>query len=267
MQDPLGQERSKNHLALWFTALLIAAAISGIAYAVFATYEHSSWFSGELRRFLNANEVAVFGGGAAALAVIIAVVFYRLGAFSRALDPTQGWGIVPAESGAGSASVSRVSSAFGRREGGAARIAVVMQRDRRACTGDLVLSERMLYFVCYSDKSLAKANAGKIAASQFGLLGALIQAIVASKGKKSEAVQLQKKRQEYSAFSLEEQISRNSYSLSLAPRDITLFSSTSLGGTRIEAGDKKYPLIEFDRGKLPAVAEWCKGHGVETKGF
>ncbi len=269
MQDPLGQTRSYNHLALWFVALLIAAAISGIAYAVFASFEHESWFSRELSRFLNANEVAVFGGGAVALAIIIAVIFYRVGAFSRTLGPTQGWGD-PGKTGASGASghAPRVSAAFGRGDQGeASRIPIVMQRDRRACTGDLVLGARMLYFVCYSDKSLAKANAGKIAASQLGLLGALIHAIVASKGKKRAQEQLQQKRQEYSAFSLEEQVSRSNYGLSLAPREITLFSSTSLGGTRIEAGGKKYPLIELDRGRLPVIAEWCRRHDVETKGF
>lgn len=278
MPNPLGQTRRFRHLPLWFTALAISAAIAGIAYAVFAAYEHDAWFPRELSRFLNHNEAAVFAGGALVLALVIGTIFYRLGAFSGSSGPGQGWdggpepGQWPSAPSAGSTPAAAFETpapvSIGlRHDGTAPRIPVVMQRERRACTGDLVLSERRLYFICYSDQSLAKANAGKIAASQFGLLGALIQALISSKSKKRSAEQLAQKRREYSAYSLDEQASRSSFSLTLAPREITLISSSSLTGTRIEAGGKKYPLIDFDRKLLGPLGDWCKNHGVETKGF
>ncbi len=53
MDVPMVDKRKSNHAAIWIVALLIAGATVGVAYFIFAEFEHSSWFSRDLRRFLN----------------------------------------------------------------------------------------------------------------------------------------------------------------------------------------------------------------------
>jgi len=269
-----GQPRVRNHAALWLTSLIISAAVVGLSYLLFATFEYESWFSPQLRRYLNDNELPVFGGGGLLLCVLIALILYRTRAFSQPAGPGAGWASGPESLHPAPRDLSTTGGASGPSSGAASRagerwptIAVVMKQGRRACIGDMIFTDRRFFFVCYLDKSFAKATAGKAVASQFGLLGALIQALATGRGKKREEQEIDRLRQELSALPLEDRVTRNSYSMSLGPQEISLFSSTTMGGTRFEARGEKYVLVQIDRSELPVIKQWCERQGVQTKGF
>ncbi|MBW1872907.1 MAG: hypothetical protein JRJ19_12625, partial [Deltaproteobacteria bacterium] len=76
MPGPIGLEKERNHAAIWMTSLLIAGALVGLAYLMFASFEHDSWFPSEWRRFLNRNEVEAFGGSGLALWILITMLMY-----------------------------------------------------------------------------------------------------------------------------------------------------------------------------------------------
>jgi hypothetical protein len=286
MAGPLGLEKERNHAAIWMTSLLIAGALVGLAYLLFASFEHDSWFPSDWRRFLNRNEVEAFGGGGLALWILISMLMYAFGAFSKPARDTSGWGSGPedasirprklgpaargsAKGQAGLPAASGMPAAGGvpMKEGRWPTIEVVMRRERRACTGDLVLTDRRFFFICYRDESLTKSTGGKAVASQFGLLGALIHALVAGPGEKRKKQQTNELRHEFAALSLEEQVNRNQYSLSMLPGDIKSFSSSTLSGTRFETVDQKYPLTMIDKSTFPAIKSWCDQHGIENKGL
>ena len=236
MPGPLGTKRKRSHLKIWVVALLLALAIVGVVYALL---DKDAYHQTTILIML------VMGG--LALWFAIAVLFYLSGAFSEMSTEGAGWvsgGEETVRQPARRLERSRVKSV----EEEWPSIPVVINRDRRACTGDLILTGHRLYFICYQDESLTKAMGSKAVAQQFGILGALVLSLLTKKPLEDRAVQ-------------------NPNSLSLAASEITIFSHSNLSGTRLKVGEKKYSFLEIDRGAFPMIKNWCDQNGVETKGI
>jgi hypothetical protein len=270
--DPFSAQKRTNHVKLWLASLLTAAFVAGIAYAFFAEFEHEPWFPPDLAQTLNRNEVEIFVGGALGLAVLLALVFYRTGVFSQRSEET-GWGSGPSRRPV--APVARREPARNRKAVKAVQapevwpsIEVVMQRERRACYGDLFLTDRRLFFVCYFDESLAKAVGGQAVASQFGILGVLLMSLLGMRGSdKRRKRETEKAREELKGLTLEAQAERNPYGLNLTPGEITAVVRSTWTGTRIEVGEKKYKFMQLQRSELVVLKAWCTEHEVDTVGF
>lgn len=272
-----GLDSRTSHAKVWLTAVLTAGAVAGLAYMLFAGFEHEPWFPRTLARFLNRNEVAVFVGGAVVLAFVIALVLYARKTFTLSTTAEDGWGQgMSMEAAAetttlpgGSRAPGRASAGMGYGAGKDARqrIPVVLRNKRRACHGDLVLTDRRFYFICYRDESLAKTVGGRAVAQQFGLLGALVHALLSGSGRKRRQRQIEETRREYESLSLEAQAERSEYSLRFEPHEITVFAHSGMQGTRFEARGVKYGFIEFQKDDLAAIRTWCERHQVPTKGL
>ncbi len=267
MDVPMVDRRERNHAAIWIVALLVAGALVGVAYFLFAEFEHSSWFDSDLRRYLNDNEALVFGGGGLLLWVIIAMLMYRSGAFSRPARAASGWGSGQDDIRPVSPPRPAAGSGFVRPGGDHPTFLVVINQGRRACTGDLILADRRLYFVCYRDVSVAKAGAGKAVAKQFGLLGVLIHTLASRGGKKNRDQEVEQARAEFSGLSLDDQVSRNEYSFSFTPEQIELISKSSWTGNKIQAGGTSYIIAQIDEKAFWDLKSWCENLGIATKGF
>jgi len=268
-----GLDSKTSHAKVWLTAVLVAGAVTGLAYMLFAGFEREPWFPRALARFLNKNEAAVFAGGAVVLAFVIALVLYARKTFTRSTTAEDGWGqgmsLEPAATTTTSPGETRApaGSGFGAGEDARQYIPVVLRNKRRACHGDLVLTERRFYFICYRDESLAKTVGGRAVAQQFGLLGALVHAFLSGSSRKRKQSQLEQTRREYESLSLEAQAEQNEYSLRFEPREITLFAHSGMQGARFEARGEKYAFIEIQKNELAAIKTWCERHQVPTKGL
>jgi hypothetical protein len=277
MDTPFTPTRIRNHGAIWMVSLLVAGALTGVAYFLFAEFEHSSWFGSDMRRFLNHNEAWFFPALGLGFWLVTAMLFYRFGTFSRPAQAEGAWGsgpdMVPSArgrkpfSGAGAAPAPAAGGGFVQAGGGQTGYPVVIVKNKRACTGDLFLTSQRLYFVCYRDESAVKANAGKAVAHQFGLLGVLIHAL-ATKGKgKQRETDLEQIKAEVADLPLDDRITRNEYSFGMAPNDITRIQKSTWTGKRIEAGGIKYVFTAIEPAALQALGAWAIGHGIESKGF
>jgi len=263
---PTFQERKTNHPKLWLVALLLAGLVAGVAYAFFAEFEHESWFSPDLRSFLNRNELEVFVGGGIALAVLLALVFYRAGWFSREVLQDAGWGQpMPVEAVETRKPIGPEHQTRPR-QSGYPSMEVLLQRDRRACHGDLVLTDQRLFFICHRDESITRAVGGQAVASQFGLLGVLIHALFTKKGRKRKQQELESARRESEGLSLEAQAAKNRYSLNLTPQEITQVTK-GWTGTHIQVGTNKYKFLKIEPAQIAVLGNWCREHGVAAVGL
>ena len=255
MPGPLGTKRKRSHLKIWVVALLLALAIVGVVYALL---DKDAYHQTTILIML------VMGG--LALWFAIAVLFYLSGAFSEMSTEGAGWvsgGEETVRQPARRLERSRVKSV----EEEWPSIPVVINRDRRACTGDLILTGHRLYFICYQDESLTKAMGSKAVAQQFGILGALVLSLLTKKSGKRREQEIERLRADSQRLPLEDRAVQNPNSLSLAASEITIFSHSNLSGTRLKVGEKKYSFLEIDRGAFPMIKNWCDQNGVETKGI
>jgi hypothetical protein len=256
MPGPLGTQRKRSHAKIWIVALLIAMAITAVVYAFF---DKEAYHETTIMIFM------VMGG--LALWFAIAILFYLSGAFSEISTEGAGW-----VSG-GEESVRRPvhrpvrKMERSRVEEQYPAVPVIMNRDRRACTGDLILTSHRLYFICYQDESVAKAMGGKAVAQQFGILGALVLSLMTKKSGKRKEAEIEQARAESQRLPLEDRAVQHPLSLSLAASEVTRFVHSGLSGTRLEVGEKKYSFLEIDKGALPLIKDWCDQNGIETKGI
>jgi hypothetical protein len=252
MPGPLGTQRKRSHGKIWVVALLLALAVAGVVYA---------FLDKEAYHETTILIMMVMGG--LALWFAVAVLFYLSGAFSEISTEGAGW--VSGGEEAVRKPVRRMERP--RVEEQWPSIPVVINRDRRACTGDLVLTNHRLYFICYQDESVAKAMGGKAVAQQFGILGALVLSLMTKKSGKRKEAELEQVRAESRRLPLEDRAVQHPLSLSLAASEVTRFAHSGLSGTRLEVGEKKYTFLEIDKGALPMIKDWCDQNGIETKGI
>ena len=258
MAGPLGTRRKRSHGRLWVVALLLALAIAG---AVYALIDKDAYHPTTVMILM------VMGG--LALWFAIAVLFYLSGAFSEISTEGAGW-VSGGDEHVGPALRSLKRQERPRSVGANEQwpaIPVVINRDRRACTGDLVLTGHRLYFICYQDESVAKAMGGKAVAQQFGILGALVLSLMTKKSAKRKEAEIEQARAESRRLPLEDRAVQHPLSLSLAASEVTRFVHSGLSGTRLEAGEKKYSFLEIDKGAFPMIKDWCDQNGIETKGL
>jgi hypothetical protein len=260
------QERKTNHAKLWLVALLVSGLVAGVAYAFFAEFEHESWFSRELRSFLNRNELEVFVGGALGLAVLLALVFYRAGWFSREAQQESGWARPGTAGPEGARKPIGPAGRKTQKPSGHAPMEVLLQRDRRACHGDLVLTDQRLFFICRRDESITRAVGGQAVASQFGILGVLLHALFTKKGRKRKLQELESARRESEGLSLEAQAAKSPYSLNLTPQEISRVTK-NWTGTHIQVGTNKYKFLKIEPGQIAVLGNWCREHGVAAEGL
>ena len=252
MPGPSGLLRKRSHSKIWIVALLVTAAILGVVYAVL---DRDAYHETTILIFL------VLGG--LALWIVIVVLFYVSGAFSEFSTEAAGWtigGEQPVRRPVRRMERTRVEEEW-------PSIPVVINRDRRACTGDLILKSQRLYFICYQDESLTKAMGSKAVAQQFGILGALVLSLLTKKSGKRKEQEIERLLAESRNFPLEDRAVQNPNSLSLAASEITRFSHSNLSGTRLLVGEKKYSFLEIDRSAFPMIKNWCDQNGIETKGI
>jgi hypothetical protein len=258
MAGPLGTGRKRSHAKIWLVSLLLALAVSGVVYALLD------------REAYHPTTVIIFMAlGGLALWLAIAVLFYLSGAFSEFSTEAAGW-VSGGEEHVGPARRSLDRQARPRQlatEKSNPEIPVVMNRDRRACTGDLILTNHRLYFICYRDESLTRAMGSKAVAQQFGILGALVLSLMTKKSGRRKEQEIERLRQDSQSLPLEDRAVQHPLSLSLAASEITRLSHSSLSGTRLEVGEKKYAFLEIDRGVFPMLKDWCDQNGIETKGL
>jgi hypothetical protein len=251
MSGPLGTGRKRSHAKIWLVSFLLALAVSGVVYALLD------------REAYHPTTVIIFMAlGGLALWLAIAVLFYLSGAFSEFSTEAAGW-VSGGEHPARRPERHLPKAA----EEQWPPIPVVINRDRRACTGDLILTTHRLYVICYRDESLTRAMGSKAVAQQFGVLGALVLSLLTKKSSRRKQQEIERLRAESQQLPLEDRAVQNPYSLSLAASEITRFSHGGLSGTRLEVGDKKYTLLEIDRGVLPVIKDWCDQNEIETKGI
>ncbi len=252
MPGPLGTQKQRSHAKIWLVSMLLALAILGVIYALID------------REAYHPTTVLIFMTlGGLALWLAIALLFYLSGAFSDFSTEAAGWV-------SGGEEVSRrppLRMEQSRVEEAWPSVPVVINRDRRACTGDLILTNHRLYFICYRDESLTRAMGSKAVAQQFGILGALVLSLLTKKSGKRKEQEIERLRADSRSLPLEDRAVQNPYSLSLAASEITRFSHSGLSGTRLEVGGKKYPFLEIDRGALPMIKDWCDQNDIETKGL
>jgi hypothetical protein len=252
MPGPLGTQRKRSHGKIWVVALLLALAIAGVVYALI-----------DKQAYHQTTILIMMVMGGLALWFAIAVLFYLSGAFSEISTEGAGWvsgGEEAARKPMRRMERSRVEEQY-------PSIPVVINRDRRACTGDLILTDHRLYFICYQDESVAKAMGGKAVAQQFGILGALVLSLMTKKSGKRKEAEIEQARAESRRLPLEDRAVQHPLSLSLAASEVTRFAHGGLSGTRLEVGEKKYSFLEIDKGVLPMIKEWCDKNGIETKGL
>ena len=252
MPGPLGTQRKRSHGKIWVVALLLALAIAGVVYAL---------IDQEAYHPTTIMILMVMGG--LALWFAIAVLFYLSGAFSEISTEGAGW--VSGGEESARRPVHRMERARTQEEWPS--LPVVINRDRRACTGDLILTSHRLYFICYRDESVAKAMGGKAVAQQFGILGALVLSLMTKKSGKRKEAEIERMREESRRLPLEDRAAQHPLSLSLAASEVTRFVHSGLSGTRLEVGDKKYAFLEIDKGAFPMIKDWCDQNGIETKGL
>ena len=104
-------------------------------------------------------------------------------------------------------------------------------------------------------------------AQQFGILGALVLSLLTKKSGKRKQQEIERLRAESQNLPLEDRAVHTPNSLSLAASEITRFSHSSLSGTRLKVGEKKYSFLEIDRGVFPVIKNWCDQNGIETNGL
>ena len=252
MPGPLGTRRKRSHGKLWVVALLLALAIAGVVYALL-----------DKEAYHPTTMLILMVMGGLALWFAIAVLFYLSGAFSEISTEGAGWTSGGEE--AARRPVRKMERTKAEEQWPA--IPVVINRDRRACTGDLILTSHRLYFICYKDESLAKAMGGKAVAQQFGILGALVLSLMTRKSGKRKEAEIEKAREESRRLPLDDRAVQNPLSLSLAASQVTRFVHSGLSGTRLEVGEKKYSFLEIDKGALPTIKDWCDQNQIETKGL
>ena len=255
MPGPLGTQRKRSHQKIWLVSLLVAIAMLGVIYALM---DKAAYHETTILIFLAVGGLLLW--------LAVAVLFYISGAFSEFSTEAAGW-----VSGA-EAAVRRPARRLERPRVKAAEdqwpaIPVVINRDRRACTGDLILTGQRLYFICYRDESLTKAMGSKAVAQQFGILGSLVLSLLTKKSGKRKEQEIERLRADSRNLPLEDRAVQNPNSLSLAASEITRFSHSSLSGTRLMVGEKKYSFLEIDRGVFPVIKNWCDQNEVETKGI
>ena len=257
MPGPLGTQRKRSHGKIWVVALLLALAITAVVYALI-----------DREAYHETTVLIMMVMGGLALWFAIAVLFYLSGAFSEIATEGAGW-VSGGEEHAGPALRSLKRQARPRTVAAEQypAIPVVMNRDRRACTGDLILTGHRLYFICYQDESVAKAMGGKAVAQQFGILGALVLSLMTKKSGKRKEAEIEQARAESRRLPLEDRAVQHPLSLSLAAAEITRLVHSGLSGTRLEVGEKKYSFLEIDKGTLPMIKDWCDQNGIETKGL
>lgn len=258
MPDPLGTRKKRSHEKIWIVSLLLALAVLGAVYALIDREAHHQ------------TTIIIFmTTGGLALWLLIAVLFYLSGAFSELSTESAGW-----VSG-GEELPGPVLRSPGRPERPRSRateeqwpaIPVVLNRDRRACTGDLILTGQRLYFICYRDESLTRAMGSKAVAQQFGVLGALVLSLLTRKSGKRKQQEIERLRAESRNLPLEDRAVQSPYGLSLAASEISRFSHGNLSGTRLVVGEKKYTFLEIDRGAFPLIKDWCDQNEIDTKGI
>jgi len=254
MPGPLGTQRKRSHGKLWVVALLLALAITGVIYALI-----------DKQAYHETTILIMMVMGGLALWFAIAVLFYISGAFSEVSTEGAGW-ISGGDEHVGPARRPERRQAR-RPEEQYSAIPVVINRDRRACTGDMILTSHRLYFICYQDESLAKAMGGKAVAQQFGILGALVLSLMTKKSTRRKEAEIEQAREESRRLPLEDRAVQHPLSLSLAASEVTRFSHGGLSGTRLEVGEKKYSFLEIDKGAFPMIKDWCDQNGVEAKGL
>jgi hypothetical protein len=252
MPGPLGTRRKRSHGKIWVVALLLALAVTGVVYA---------FLDKEAYHQTTILIMMVMGG--LALWFAIAVLFYLSGAFSEISTEGAGW--VSGGEEVARKPVRRMERP--RVEEQYPSIPVMINRDRRACTGDLILTGQRLYFICYQDESVAKAMGGKAVAQQFGILGALVLSLMTKGSGKRKEAEIEQARAESRRLPLEDRAVQHPLSLSLAASEVTRFVHGGLSGTRLEVGEKKYSFLEIDKGAFPMIRDWCDQNGIETKGI
>jgi hypothetical protein len=265
MPGPLETQRKRSHEKIWIVSLLVATAILGVVYAVL---DKDAYHETTILIFMAVGGLLLW--------FVIAVLFYLSGAFSEFSTETAGWvSDAPISGTAKSVEETAVRRPARRLKHPRAEsledqwptIPVVISRDRRACTGDLILKSRRLYFICYQDESLAKAMGSKAVAQQFGILGTLLLSLLSKRSGKRKEQEIERLRAESQNLPLEDRAVQNPYSLSLSASEITRFSHGNLSGTRLQVGEKKYSFLEIDRGVLPIIKDWCDQNEIETKGI
>jgi hypothetical protein len=252
-----------NHLKIWGLALLLAFPAKYVVWWLL-------WF---VLRYLPVSVLdilfmvpflfsfLVFAGTAAAIAAIL----YSRGVFH---DAPAGGARPAAQSFGGGAAPSGGLVMTG--DGGTTEaMAAEIVQGRRHCTGELYLSDGRLAFVCLLDQSIVKANAGRAVGQQFGLLGALIGALVSSAGSKKRDAILEEARAAAAAVDLEQRLTLSEFSFSLAPDEIELVKSSVWKGSFIKANGTKYVFnqgVMSDEVKI-ALLDWCGHNNVATEGL
>jgi predicted outer membrane lipoprotein len=249
---PLGTQRKRSHGKIWVVALLLALAVTAVVYALI-----------DKQAYHETTILIMMVMGGLALWFAIAVLFYLSGAFSEISTEGAGW--ISGGEEAERRPVRKMERTKAEEQYPA--IPVVINRDRRACTGDLILTSHRLYFICYKDESVAKAMGGKAVAQQFGILGALVLSLMTKKSGKRKEAEIEQARADSRRLPLEDRAVQHPLSLSLAASEVTRFSHSGLSGTRLEVGEKKYSFLEIDKGAFATIKDWCDQNGIETKGL
>lgn len=196
------------------------------------------------------------------LAAAVAAILYSQGVFREGVAASRSAsGARPLGGGAGSITLTG--------DGGTteALLAEIIS-NKRHCTGDLYLGEGLLTFICLKDQSIVSANAGRAVGQQFGLIGALIGALVSNAGKGKRDAEILAAREEAAAVDLAQRINLSDFSFSLTPNDIDLVKDSAWKGAFIEAHGVKYVFNQGMPADIKAaLQQWCVHHEVANEGL
>jgi len=277
MIRPIGQDAAAvaepSHGKIWGVAVLAGIVLTWLAgVALGFVYGMLPY---DLLELIAANDLAFRVVLLALFTVAVALVLYKLGVFRSAAPPAQrftaGLGAATAGATAGGAVLAYgggAAAATSTTDGelGAPTLAVLIQ-SKRHCTGDLYMPAGQLVFICHKDQSIAAANAGKAVAQQFGLIGALIGALVASAGAKKREAELEEARAAAAAVAMPERLQLSEYSFALPAGEITRIKNSFWSGTFIEAGGRKLAFQGIDKPTKAALAAWCQKQNVAQEGL
>jgi hypothetical protein len=242
----------KNHAMIWMLGLGGGVLLAGLAYAFFAQFEHSAWFSTDLRRLLNREEVPIFGGGGVLTAAGIIGVLYASGAFV----------VGPATFATALPPAHRYDAA------GNVRLPISLVRQGRIAHGDVVLLRSgELAFVCLKDESAAAAAAGKAVANQFGLVGALVGAAVSAARESGREEEIARLRHHAMQWPLEQQLSAHALNLRLPAQHLVEFHGGGwFTAMHLRTPSEQLVVHAIEPHDLPVLRGWLAHFGVAQRG-
>ena len=238
-----------NHAKIWGTALLGAWVARFIFSFIFFKVVPYEVIESIIGYWTVIHWLLLFGFMGAIGAVLMAKgIFHEGGTATGASAAVSSGGVVLTGDGAGTDGVFPVEMAL----------------KRRHCVGDLYINPERLMFVCFRDQSIFVANAGNAGSTQFGLLGALIGAILGSIGSGKRAEALEAGRAAAAAVPEDQRASLSEFSWTLRPNEAEEIKSSIWKGSFIKAGGIKYLFHQaiIPDGAKAALKDWASANGV-----